>query len=704
MNLRNFILFSVTLCAVCLRMEAQEPDSIKQEAQMEQTLKELVIKSEIPLVKSKGGRLIYSVPRILKNSTAANAFEILKEVPGITGVNDNIELAGASGLKIVINGKISSMTMSQLIQMLKSMPASRVENVEVMYLAPAKYNFNGSVINVVLSSPEEKNAFMGEAGGEYAQYKYPAGKVYTNLLYAVKGWNIDFLFNFGGGKWYKGEDIYARHNYKGEIIPVEQSGRRTTKTYGGVSRLEAEYTFPDKSRLSGAYYLSPDKISGGGDALIVFGKPPVKNLSTSYTEGRKELHNFSFQYERPGGFSAGGDYTYYAGKDKLYYTNSDGNTMLTDMYNPSLQRVSRAGVYLNNADKAGEWTLEYGISGSYNGSHNKGEYYYRKGGEEHIEDMRQKEYSTKAYLEAGRSLGEKFSFKAGLKGEYFYARNSNSGVVWNKYTVYPTLSLNYIPDASNIFQFNISSDVTYPDYWALSSRKVPLNAYSYLKGNPELMPYRTYTAQLVYILKSKYIFVGFYGYSPGYFAQLPYQKEDELATVFEMVNFNFKQNYGISVILPFRAGRVWESKVTLTGVRMHEKNDKFHSIGFNRSGLLGAVEMLNTFKISSLPGFTLSLHGKFTTPGAIQGLFDFGYTYPVSVAVKYLFAGEQAAVTLSADDIFASSLPSKMEINTAGQYSLMKNVNETRCIKLVFSYKFGGYKKRRYKEVDRSRF
>lgn len=704
MNIRNLILLTVLFPAVCLTMVAQEPDSLKNAAR-EDTLKKVVVKASMPLVKSRNGRLVYSIPAVLKGSTATNAFEILKEVPGVTGMNDNIELAGAAGLKLMINGKISSMTMGQLIQMLKSMPASRVENVEVMYLAPAKYNFNGSVINVVLSSADKANtSFMGEAGGEYAQYKYPTGNVYTNLLYGSKGWNTDFLLNLNGGKWHHGEDMYAEHRYKGETIPIEQTSRRTTKTYGGVARLGAEYLFPDKSRLSGAYYLSLGKNNGGGDALTWFGVPPVQNLSSTWNSGRSGLHNFSLQYERENGFSVGGDYTYYRGKDKLYYDNSNAEELLTDLYNPSLQQVSRGEVYVNNSSKAGNWLLEYGVSGSYNSSHNKGEYYYQAGGEDYTDDMKQKEYNAKAYLEVGRSLGARFSFKLGLKGEYYYADNSNAGVLWNKYTAYPTLSLNYIPNGNHILQFNVSSNVVYPGYWDLSTRKIPLNAYSYVIGNPLLMPYRTYTAQLVYVLKSRYVFVGFYNYSPDYFTQLPYQKEDELATVFETVNFNYLQNYGVSVVVPFKVGGFWDCKMTFTGARMHEKSDKFHSIDFNRSAFIGAVDMLNTFKIPSVPALAFSLQGQFTTPGAIQGLYDLGYTYPISAAVKYTFAKKQATLTLTANDIFKSSLPNKIEINTAGQYSIMRKLNEMRCIKLNFSYKFGGYKKREYKEIDRSRY
>lgn len=714
MNVQRFIFLLLLLGgAATATMYAQEPDSLKgknldtlnSQAEMDLNLQGVVVKAQMPLLKSKDGKLIYSIPKILKESTATNAFEILKEVPGVSGTNDQIELTGARSLRIILNGKISSMTLEQLTQLLKSMPASRVENIEIMYVAPAKYNFNGSIINVVLNQPDvSEGSFMGEAGADYAQYKYPSGEVYTNLLYGSKGWNMDFLLNVNGAKRYSGEDMYALHNFKGDQISVGQSQRRIDKIYGGVTRLGLEYLFPDKSKLSGAYYFNFHKGTGNGDAVTSFGEPSVKNYSSTPGTSKNGLHNFSLQYERSGGFSLGFDYTYYNGHSDEFYQNSNDTMVLTDLYNPSLQRVSGAEFYVNNSSKMGEWGLDYGLSGRYNNSHNRGEYDYRGTGEDYVEDMRQKEYSANVFLEIGRSFGTKFSLKAGVKVAYFYADNSNAGVLWNKYALYPTLSLHYMASNNHIFQFHVSSDMTYPGYWDLSTRKVFLNAYTYVVGNPDLMPYRTYTAQFIYILKSKYMVVGFYNYSPDYFTQLQYQKEDELANIFETVNFNYRQNYGISLILPFKVGNFWDAKVTLTGVRLHEKNDHFYTIDFNRTGMYGAVQMNNTFKIPSVPGVSFSLNGQFVTSGAIQGLYDLGSIYPISAAVKYNFAKEQATLTLSANDIFNASLPNKIEINTSGQYSRMYKINEARCVKLTFTYQFGNYKKRNYKEVDRSRY
>ena len=50
--------------------------------------------------------------------------------------NGVLTLAGAGIINIILNGKPTSMNYEQLVTLLKSMPASRVERAEVMYNTP----------------------------------------------------------------------------------------------------------------------------------------------------------------------------------------------------------------------------------------------------------------------------------------------------------------------------------------------------------------------------------------------------------------------------------------------------------------------------------------------------------------------------------------------------------------------------------------
>ena len=88
-------------------------------------LNEVVVKGERPLVKVESGRLTYDMPQLTANKLVTNAYEAVKQLPGVIEQNDVLTLAGRSSVSLILNGVPSSMTYEQLIS--KNMRASRVE-------------------------------------------------------------------------------------------------------------------------------------------------------------------------------------------------------------------------------------------------------------------------------------------------------------------------------------------------------------------------------------------------------------------------------------------------------------------------------------------------------------------------------------------------------------------------------------------------
>ena len=684
-------------------------------------LAEITVKGERPQVKLEGGKLTYDVPQLMKDKTATNAFEIIKDLPGLIERNDNLELVGASRLNIILNGQLTTMSADQLIQLLKTMPASRVEKAEVMYNAPAKYNVKGALLNVVLSKNEsETPSWQGETGVDYTQYRHAGGDAHVNLLYTNKGFSIDFLLNGNKRRDVMGEDMLARHTLNSGMTEISQHNRALVHVNRGTVRLGMDYTFANEDKLSLAYYLKGDKVLSDRDAFTSYldlSKPENKSESTSLVrdDGHSAIHNIRLQYDGHAGISAGADFTRYHSPSVLDYqdTNTNTNGSRTDMINNTRQDVSRWSVFLNKTHSfASGWGLNYGVHGGYASSKNYSEYLYDQGAgyemdEEALEDNTQKEYIADIFAEVSKSFGERFSATVGLKGEYFksdYASSRENMNLWNEGALFPTVSLSYTFSPRHILQFDISSDKTYPGYWQVSPQVTPLNSYSEVAGNPLLKPYRTYEGQMVYIFRQKYMLVAFCEYTPDYFAQLLYQSDTELKTVFRFENMDYSLEAGLAVIIPFNVGRFWNSRITLRGWRMQEKNDNFHGISYNREAYLGLAHMSNTFNLCDKPNLKMTIDGQYVTPGAIQGIYDLGSMYEISAGLKWTFLNDRASLTLKGDDIFASSIPRTIKINQGNQWSRMRKLNDERCLKLSFVWKFGGYKEREHDSIDTSRF
>jgi len=680
-------------------------------------LAEITVKGERPQVKLEGGKLTYDVPQLMKDKTATNAFEIIKDLPGLIERNDNLELVGASRLNIILNGQLTTMSADQLIQLLKTMPASRVEKAEVMYNAPAKYNVKGALLNVVLSKNEsETPSWQGETGVDYTQYRHAGGDAHVNLLYTNKGFSIDFLLNGNKRRDVMGEDMLARHTLNSGMTEISQHNRALVHVNRGTVRLGMDYTFANEDKLSLAYYLKGDKVLSDRDAFTSYldlSKPENKSESTSLVrdDGHSAIHNIRLQYDGHAGISAGADFTRYHSPSVLDYQDTNGSR--TDMINNTRQDVSRWSVFLNKTHSfASGWGLNYGVHGGYASSKNYSEYLYDQGAgyemdEKALEDNTQKEYIVDIFAEVSKSFGERFSATVGLKGEYFksdYASSRENMNLWNEGALFPTVSLSYTFSPRHILQFDISSDKTYPGYWQVSPQVTPLNSYSEVAGNPLLKPYRTYEGQMVYIFRQKYMLVAFCEYTPDYFAQLPYQSDTELKTVFRFENMDYSLEAGLAVIIPFNVGRFWNSRITLRGWRMQEKNDNFHGISYNREAYLGLAHMSNTFNLCDKPNLKMTIDGQYVTPGAIQGIYDLGSMYEISAGLKWTFLNDRASLTLKGDDIFASSIPRTIKINQGNQWSRMRKLNDERCLKLSFVWKFGGYKEREHDSIDTSRF
>ena len=148
-----------------------------------QSLPEVMITGQRPIVKAEPGKLVYDLPRLIGNLPVDNAYDAVKELPGVTEMDGGLMLAG-QGVTVVLDGKVTTMTTEQLYSLLKSIPASRIEKAEVMYNAPARYQVRGALINITLKqSTGGPSSWQGEVYGKYQQKHYEGFNERASLIY-----------------------------------------------------------------------------------------------------------------------------------------------------------------------------------------------------------------------------------------------------------------------------------------------------------------------------------------------------------------------------------------------------------------------------------------------------------------------------------------------------------------------------------------
>lgn len=115
------------------------------------TLSEVVVSAQKPLVKVDLDKITYSLEDD-PDSKTSTVMDMLKKVPMVTvDAEDNIELKGSGSYKIYMDGKPSTMLANNPKDILKSMPASSIKNIEVITDPGPKYDAEGlaGIINIV---------------------------------------------------------------------------------------------------------------------------------------------------------------------------------------------------------------------------------------------------------------------------------------------------------------------------------------------------------------------------------------------------------------------------------------------------------------------------------------------------------------------------------------------------------------------------
>ena len=119
---------------------------------------------EIPnkIIENKIDKIVFNAENDL-TSQGGVATDVLRKVPLVSvDVNGNVELAGSSSIKFLIDGKPSTAYGNNVTDVLQNIPASQVKSIEVVTNPGAKYDAQGmgGIINIIL----KKNTAQGVSG------------------------------------------------------------------------------------------------------------------------------------------------------------------------------------------------------------------------------------------------------------------------------------------------------------------------------------------------------------------------------------------------------------------------------------------------------------------------------------------------------------------------------------------------------------
>ncbi len=148
----SFLSFqSVTLDKISIAGENITLENIVLEPNSE-LLDEVEVSAERSQMELKLDKRVFNIQKDLANA-GANAAEILDNIPSVqVDVEGNISLRGSENVRVLIDGKPSTITGSSTADVLRQFQGSMIEKVEVITNPSARYDAEGEVgiINIVL--------------------------------------------------------------------------------------------------------------------------------------------------------------------------------------------------------------------------------------------------------------------------------------------------------------------------------------------------------------------------------------------------------------------------------------------------------------------------------------------------------------------------------------------------------------------------
>ena len=674
---------------------------------IEVDLPEVFVKAERPLVVVSEGKLKFDIPSLIKNKPVDTAFDVLGELPGVQKEGDKVTIIGTPSTTILINGRKSSMTTEQVVDLLKSTSAAKVKTMSVMYSTPPRFGVRGGAINIVLEEDRSlQNVLKGEVAvtGRQAHSFSPSGRV--NMSYIRKRYSVDVSYSADRRRGYYKEDMSAWPEVNGQMYDISQKNWYKTNGLSHDVRGILDLNLDNEDQITFAYtgsYNDPDKKSYRGAVTDFAGIREVQTESElSYSSG---MHNARVDYKSHTDLSLGMDYTFSRDRDIQQLTNKSSGENDETIQTLFRQRVNRLNFYLNDSHTLkGGWQLNYGVDASFSDTYNEsGQELDGTADGDGTFRLRQRDYAASGFVGFTKKLGKKISLDASLSLQYYKAAVDSAGKkkdLWNRVSPFPQFTFTYRINPSNTLVLSFSSDKTYPSYWMTTPNTHYMNVYSSIVGNPDLKPQSVYSGVLNYIVKGKYVFGAFADIQPDKMNQQTYQYQDRLQSVLQTINLDIHTIFGMMAVVPFKVGSFMSSRLVLSGCAIHDKGT-LYTVSFDRKKLFGRAALNNTFYLTKKRDLSLELSGYCISP-VIQGMYDIDRISNVSAGLVWTFAKNRLRMTVRGEDLFGGRSP-VTHVDEQGQKSRMKLNQDTRNVTLTVRYTFGGYKEKKVREVDTSR-
>lgn len=678
----------------------------------------VTVVSKRPFIETKIDKTVINV-EASPTSAGATALEVLEKSPGITVDNDGvISLKGKSGVIVMMDGKPTHLSPTDLANLLRNLPASSLDQIELMTNPSSKFDASGNagVINIKTKKGGKNDGFNGSVmvGATVSVFKQD-GNVYfipksqNSLTFNYKKNKLNFFGNYN-------PNVFRGRNFQ----EIQRTKLDENMNVLGYNELVSRFRFGNENQTLklGLDYFA-DKKNTFGVVVSGFdfaGHPVPTTITTSFDENHQvlsSLHSIADNKIRFRNLTSNINYRHLidtAGReltadlDYIIYDNTSRMLLSTDIYNASGQPVGERMLlqgylpsdinifsfksdYVHPFKKGGR--IEAGVKSSFVKNDNLVNY-VRWYDNKWVPDARSNHFKYEeninaVYASANTQI-KKWSFQGGLRLENTISKGhqvtNDSSFKRNFTNLFPSAFISYDITKSNQVKVSYSRRITRPNYQDLNPFIYFLDSLSYRKGNPFLLPQFTDNFELSHSFKNKFITTLNYSNTSDVISMI--LKPDGNLVYLTSENVSKFRNIGISITAPVTITKWWTTNM-FTNIFYNHYKGLYESRPLDISYTSFTVNMTQTFTIKQ--GFTAEMSGFYRARGVNQ-LNILEPMYVISFGAQKQVMKGKGTLRLNLRDPFALQqfkANLKYDIVDSGVQSRWDN----RQITASFTYRFG---------------
>ncbi len=641
-----------------------------------------------------------------------SATDVLRTLPSVeVDMDGNISLRGSQNVTILIDGRPSGMSGSDLAMVLEQIPASSIEKIEIITNPSAKYDPEGmsGILNIVLKKEQRGGTNGGVSVSIGTQDRYNAS---ANVNHRSKNFNIYLNYSF---RQFAGERT-GKSFWQGlssdSSLTIDQESEGSGKHQSHMVKTGIDYFLNEKNTI----YFSTTFNSrdwNGNENTDYYNYNNVNTLlsmNNRFVEEGYDGYGLSYDlgYEKkfkdPNKiFNLDANYNINQYDRNGFYTQTNYDASMNLLGNPSLQNdytnMDNQSIYIKaNYEHPFSETakMEIGYNGDFRFIDND---FYSENFVDSLQEYISNEMLNNrflfdenihaAYGTYSKTIG-KFGVQGGVRLEQALTTSEladeNKTFDNDYFSVFPTIHTSYKFSKMTEIQLSYTRRINRPSIWSLNPFTDYSDPVNLRRGNPYLKPEYINSIELGFSKYGKILTI-----MPSIYYRNVTDVIERIKTldtsgisIVTYENLSEGTYYGLEFITVANLGRSWRLNLS---ANIYENRLNAENIQSNLSnrGINWFAKMVSDHKLPK--DFSVQIMGFYRSPFTLtQGTMD--EMYSIDAGAKKTFFNKKASVGIRISDLFDTRKFS-VEIEDPSFYQTFERKWSSRTFFLTFSYNFG---------------